>query len=45
MRRGGDGRQHPDEEEVVGDHGLHLGEPDALEPDARDDLLVREGEQ
>lgn len=33
--------EHPDEEEVVWHHGLDLGEPDALDPDARQDLLVR----
>lgn len=41
---GEDGEQ-PDDEEVVGDHGVHFGEADALDSDACDDLLVREGEE
>ena len=30
---------------MVGDHGFHLREADALEPNPRYDLLVREGEK
>lgn len=35
--------QHPNNEEMVGDHGVHFREADGLEADAFDDLLVGEG--
>jgi len=41
----GDAGQHPYKEEVVRDHCIHFCEPNALETDAGDDLLVREGEE
>ena len=45
MCGGGDGREHPDQEEVIRDHGLHLRETNALETDTGYDLLVGEGEE
>ncbi|TPX14701.1 uncharacterized protein E0L32_005096 [Thyridium curvatum] len=41
VHRHGQQRQHPDEEEVVGHEGRRLGQPHALDADARHDLLVR----
>ncbi|KAH8718453.1 hypothetical protein HC256_003097 [Beauveria bassiana] len=38
----GEQGQHPDEEEVVGHEGAHLGEGDGLHADALDDLRVAE---
>lgn len=41
VHRHGQQRQHPDEEEVVRHHLVHLRQPHHLDADARHDLLVR----
>jgi len=38
-------RKHPDDEEVVWDHTIHLGQTDDLNADACEHLLVAEGEE
>jgi hypothetical protein len=45
MGGGGEQREHPDDEEVVGHHGVEFGEADALDADAGEQLLVAEGEE
>lgn len=45
MRAGAEEGEHPDYEEVVGYHGAHLGETDALDADSGEELLVGEGEE
>ena len=43
MRACGQQAQHPDEEEVVWNHSVHLCKPDSLDADSLYDLLVGEG--
>ena len=45
MRGGCEERHHPDDEEVVGDYGMHFGEAYGLDSDPVEDLLVGEGLQ
>lgn len=35
--------EHPDDEEVVGDHGVHFRKANGLDANSRYELLVAEG--
>ena len=45
MCRGRKEGQHPDNEEVIRDHAVHLREADNLDADTREHLLVAEGKE
>ena len=45
MSRCGKQGEHPDDEEVVRDHGLHFGKADALNANAGYNLLITEREE